>query len=132
MNHADPMFDRICRRGEFHRVSVQPDLSAVGLVKPVKNLHERALAGTVLAQQRMDLTPSNIKVDIRIGNYAREAFVDSAHGKSRFSRGIHGMGLLSQGQSQSALRSPPQHNAFDGFYAWCRGGANPNVVNIAN
>ena len=46
----------VARAGEGDRDVVDEDLAVVGVVEPVQHVHERALAGTVLAEQRVDLT----------------------------------------------------------------------------
>ena len=52
--------------------AVQPDLALVGLVEAVEHAHQRALAGAVLAEQRVHLARPDVEVDAVVGDHARE------------------------------------------------------------
>ena len=49
VHHADPRGDRIARRAERDRLSVQQNLARIRAVETVEDVHERRLAGAVLA-----------------------------------------------------------------------------------
>jgi hypothetical protein len=48
------------------------------LVQPVEHVHQRALAGTVLTEQRMDLPRLHDQVDGVVGRQGAEALGDPA------------------------------------------------------
>ena len=50
-----------------------------GLIQAVELAHQRALAGAILAQQRVHLARVHIKVDVIVGQHARKALDDAAH-----------------------------------------------------
>ncbi len=61
-----PIPRSIASRGESIRVvlAVQPDLALVRVVEPVEDVHERRLAGAVLAEERMHLALGELEVDL--------------------------------------------------------------------
>ena len=73
MDHADPGRDRIARRVERDRATVEQDLAAVRTVQAGEDVHERALARAVLAQHGMDLADAQVEGDPVVGEDAREA-----------------------------------------------------------
>src|SRR5919202_213282 len=62
-DHADAGGARLVDRGEPGRTSVNEDLSPVQRVDALQDLHERRLAGTVAAGQRMHLSAPDVEVD---------------------------------------------------------------------
>ena len=46
------------------RLAVQEDLALVGPVEPVEDVHQRRLAGAVLAEQRVHLAAPQVEVDV--------------------------------------------------------------------
>ena len=81
-----PGRDRVARRAERDRPPVDPDLAGVGPVEPVEDVHERALAGAVLAEQGVDLADAQVEVDAVVGDDAREALDDAAAARPRARR----------------------------------------------
>ena len=79
VHHADPGLDRVLRGGERDRLAVEQDLARVGLVEPVEDVHQRRLAGAVLAEQRVHLALRQLEVDVVVGDDARERLRDPAH-----------------------------------------------------
>ena len=79
VHHPDPGLDRLARRRERDGLSVEPDLSPVGPVEPVEDVHQRRLAGSVLAEQRVDLAPAHVERDLVVGDDARELLADVPH-----------------------------------------------------
>jgi hypothetical protein len=75
-----PCVDRVARRAHHDRRPVDLDRARVGLLQAVEDLHQRALAGAVLADQRVDLAPGDLEVDVVVGEHQREALDDVACG----------------------------------------------------
>ena len=55
VDHADAAGDRVRRAGDLDRLAVEQDLPLVGPGQAVQDVHERRLAGAVLAEQGVDL-----------------------------------------------------------------------------
>ena len=49
-----------------------------GVVEPVEDVHQRRLAGAVLAEERVHLAAAEVEVDVVVGDDAREALGDPA------------------------------------------------------
>ena len=79
VDHPDAQLDGIGRGSNAHRLPIQQDLAFVRMVQAVQHLHQRALAGAVLAQQRMHLAGAHIEVDAFIGKHAGETLGDATH-----------------------------------------------------
>ena len=54
-----------------------------GLVEPVEDVHQRRLAGAVLAEQRVHLAAAEVEVDVVVRDDAREALRDAAQLEDR-------------------------------------------------
>src|SRR5690606_674096 len=76
VHHADAGGHRVARAGERDGLTVDDDLTAVGLVQPVQHVHQRALAGTVLAQDGVDLARLDDEVDRVVGDERPERLGD--------------------------------------------------------
>ena len=61
----------------------EQDLALVGCVEPVEDVHQRRLAGAVLAQQRVHLAAAQVEVDVVVGEHAREPLGDPAELEER-------------------------------------------------
>ena len=74
-----PMPAAIASAGPLMRrgLAVDEDLALVGLQQPVEHVHQRRLAGAVLAEQRVDLTGLDDEVDVVVGHEAAEALRDA-------------------------------------------------------
>jgi hypothetical protein len=59
-------------------VLVNQDLAIIRLVQAVEDAHQGGFPGAVLTQQRVDFACSHIKIDVIVGNYARETLDDTA------------------------------------------------------
>ena len=70
VHHADAGRHRVARTLEGDRLAVDQDLAPVGLVEPVEHVHQRALAGAVLAEQGVDLAGLDRQVDGVVGDEA--------------------------------------------------------------
>ena len=66
------------RRAERRRLAVQEDLALVGPVQAVEDVHQRRLAGAVLAEQRVHLAAAEVEVDVVVREDAGEALRDAA------------------------------------------------------
>ena len=55
VHHPDARLDRVVRRAEPHRLALDRDLALVRVVEPVEDVHQRRLAGAVLAEERVHL-----------------------------------------------------------------------------
>ena len=106
VHHADAVGDGVARGTEGHRASVDQDHAGVRPVEPGQNVHQRALAGAVLAQQGVDFSLAQREIDGVVGQHARETLADAAHGHAgvhrlnhhgnatRLERGRNGVGDL--------------------------------------
>ena len=66
--------------------AVDADLSLVGVVQPVEDVHERRLPRSILTKRRMDIATAEVEVDVVVGEDAREGLCDprsSRIGRSR-------------------------------------------------
>ena len=68
VHHADPALDRVLRRAERDALAVEQDLALVGLREPVEDVHQRRLAGAVLAEQRVDFAAAEVEIDVVVGD----------------------------------------------------------------
>ena len=68
VHHPDPRRDRIPGAAELHGLAAEEDLALVGLVQPEHRVHERALAGAVLAEEAQDLALAQRQVDVLVGD----------------------------------------------------------------
>ena len=62
---------------------LEPDLALVGRVQPVEDVHQRRLAGAVLAEQGVNLAVPQIEIDVVVGEHARELLRDPAELEDR-------------------------------------------------
>src|SRR5690606_26761917 len=66
-------------RVEADRTAAQVDLTLVRLQVAEQDVHQGRLAGTVFAQQGVDLLGADVEVDVVVGQYpVGEAFRDAA------------------------------------------------------
>ena len=86
MDHADPGGDRVAWRAEVDGTAVDADGALVGPVQAGEDVHQRALAGPVLAEQRVDLARSQVEVDVIVGEDAREPLDDAGRLEGRSDR----------------------------------------------
>ena len=67
------------RRAEPDRLALDQDLALVRVVQPVEDVHQRRLAGAVLAEQRVHLAFAEVEADVVVRDDARKALRDVAH-----------------------------------------------------
>ena len=61
-----------------HGPAVDPDLARIGAVEAEQDVHQRGLAGAVLAEQADHLAGMDREVDRAVGVHRAEALVDAA------------------------------------------------------
>ena len=83
VHHPDAACDRVPGARHLDRLTTQQDLSGVGLVQPEHGVDERALAGTVLAEQAMDLARVQRQADVLVGDHPRERLGEPPHLQNR-------------------------------------------------
>src|SRR5262249_5604202 len=79
VHHAEPVLDRVLGPRERGAPAIDQDLALVRPVEAVEDLHERRLAGAVLADEGVDLALADGEVDAVVREDAREALRDAAH-----------------------------------------------------
>ena len=79
VHHADAEAVGVVRVFDGDDLAVLADLALLGLIQAEQDGHERGLAGTVFAEQRMDLPLAQLERDVVIGHDAREALRDVQH-----------------------------------------------------
>ncbi len=78
MNHADATRDGVRGVADHDGLIVYTDLARVGGDEPVDDVHERRLAGAILAEKSMDLAAPQVEVDPVIGDRPGETLRDAA------------------------------------------------------
>ena len=78
VDHPDAGGDGVPRREERDGLPVDPDLTLVRPVEPGEDVHQRALPGTVLAEQGVDLPGQQLEGDVVVCHDARECLDDPA------------------------------------------------------
>ena len=58
--------------GDRDHLAVEQDLALIGCGEPVEDVHQRRLAGAVLAEQGVDLARADVEIDLVIGDDARD------------------------------------------------------------
>jgi hypothetical protein len=92
-HHADAQPARLGRRVAAERRALPEHLAGVRLDHAVDDLHQGALAGAVLAQERVNLARGDLEVDAVVGQHARKALGDPAQLEAgRRGRGFGGRG----------------------------------------
>ena len=72
-HHADAERARLRRAGELDRLALPAHLAGARLDQAVDDLHQRRLAGAVLAEQRVDLAGIEVEIDAVIGEEDRRS-----------------------------------------------------------
>ena len=83
MHHADARGQRVGRAADRHRTALDPDLAGIGTVDAEQDVHQRRLAGAVLAEQPQNLAMTYDEVDRPIGVHRAKALVDAAQLEQR-------------------------------------------------
>ena len=77
-HHADAGVDGVGWRAGMMFAAVDVDRALIGAVGAIEGLHQRRLAGAVLADDGVDLPGCAREVDAVVGDHAREALDDVA------------------------------------------------------
>ena len=98
VDHANAQLDGVTGRVDLHLPEVaifswslapwqrEIYLARVRPVQAREDVHQRALASAVLAQQGVDLASAHLQVHVVVGDYAGEVFDDAAHFDGRGER----------------------------------------------
>ena len=78
VDHADARPDRILGAVDLALLPVDPDGPAIGPVVAVEDVHQRRLAGAVLADDAVDRAGGDLQIDGLVGVDRAEALVDAA------------------------------------------------------
>src|SRR4029077_8285441 len=104
MHHTDAMPDRVAWALHRRGLAFDQDLAGICVNQAVKNIHQRALAGAVLADEREDLALADFEVDLIVGTDTGKNLYDAAH--------LHGKGPGAGPQALGAgVASPVDHSA---------------------
>jgi hypothetical protein len=76
-HHGDAERARLLRVAHLHRLAVEVHVALVGLDGAVDDLHQRGLAGAVLAQHRMHLAGLHGERDAVVGHHGRVSLGDA-------------------------------------------------------
>src|SRR6185295_20322664 len=107
---------RLHRRAEAHRDAVEPDLAGIGRLQACDDLDQRRLAGTVLADQRVDCPGRDIERDVSQGLYAAEALADADQAEARHRhRGRQASTSAVMPTRRAALRMPAIVSSLSGI-----------------
>ena len=77
VDHPDTRRDGVLRGVEADRLAVEQDLALVRLQQPVQHVHQRGLAGAVLAEQGVHLAGGHRQVDLVVGHQRTEPLGDA-------------------------------------------------------
>ncbi len=80
---ADSEIEALAWRADDYRPAGNQDLALVGLLHAGKNADQSRLAGTVLAQQHMNLAGAELQRDALVGDHSRKPLGDVANGGDR-------------------------------------------------
>ncbi len=76
VDHADPECDGRARARDLGFLPADDDASAVRRIHPVEDAHQRRLAGSVLTDQRVDLSGPELQRDVVVREHTGEALRD--------------------------------------------------------
>ena len=121
MHHADAGRQRIGGGVDDEGFTADADAAGVGGIQSEQDIHQRGLAGAILAEQAQHLTGPQRQIDGAIGMHVAKALVDSAHFQQR--RQIHEWHFLrGQFTGVKAGLNPGDRDGFllTRFIAGCR------------
>ena len=116
LDHRDAQRHRVPRGIDLLLPAVDAYRARIGLVQAVEDLHDRALAGAVLAQKRHDLAAIDRKADPLVRDDLREEFRYVAHLKERNSHPLAPCRLTFEIKRRRSAPFPPRNagNRFSG------------------
>jgi len=106
VDHANPRVERVARRVEMHLTAVEEDLAVVWPVEAGEDVRERALAGAVLAEERVHFACCGLELDGVVGEDARKALRDPAHRDCGGRRGAVGTPPVVLGRDHFPVELP--------------------------
>ena len=74
MNHADFIAESVFRRTDYYLLTVDEDMTGVGIVDAGNHIHQRRFAAAVLSENRENLAAVYGKIDILVGDHVAEGF----------------------------------------------------------
>ena len=89
VHHADARVARVARRAEVHRPAVEAHGALIFGVHACDDLHQRALAGTILADEAMHLALAQGEVDALEGDDSAERLGDARQLEQRLDASGH-------------------------------------------
>ncbi len=87
MDHGDAVLERVERRGQLDLLALQPEGAGVGRVDAGDDLHQRRLAGAVLAHQRVDVAALQAERHVVERQHAGEGLADALDFEQVFGAG---------------------------------------------
>ena len=79
VHHADALRDSVARAADACRLAVDQDLAGIRMDEPVEDVHQGALARSVLSDEGMDLAGADREVDVIVGDHAGPGLGDAVH-----------------------------------------------------
>ena len=79
MHHTDPIPHRIGRRFNLHLLTMDIDIPFRWLIQAKQNIHQCTLPGSILSQQGMNFSRTDIKTDVTICIRGAENLCDMLH-----------------------------------------------------
>src|SRR5260370_17095563 len=86
MHHADAQCDGVARADDARGLAVDDNLPGVRMDQAVEDVHQRRLAGAVLADKGVDLARAHRQVDVVVGDHPRPRLRDPAQLKRKLFR----------------------------------------------
>ena len=78
VHHTNPLADGVGGAVDLRGLTADNNLPLVGMIQPVQNVHQRALACAVFSQQGVDLSLFQSQVDVITGQHAGKLLGDVA------------------------------------------------------
>ena len=92
MDHADAQGDGLLAAGDPDRLAADQNVAAVGVIKTVKDRHQRRFAGAVLADNAVNGAAFDAEIDVPVGLDRAEGFGNAA----QFDCRMHRLGSLAR------------------------------------
>ena len=107
MDDADAEFLRPAGRSDLDRLAFQQDLAVIGLVDAGQDLHQRRLAGAVLAHQGVHLAGAQFQPGVVQRAHTRKGLAHACHGDEHG----HRRSLRSSQLARHRLASTGKHGS---------------------
>src|SRR4051812_17844710 len=126
-HHADAEAAGLVRAVDHDALAVDPDLALVRLNHPVGDLHQRALAGPVLAEEGVDLARHHGEVDVVVGQHAGVLLGDAAQGEAWGGTVAHQAAPSSAGVARAAAVASKASKSWAATEAAMTAGSLPSM-----